>query len=182
MKKIVVSFVAGALLMVSAQAVGSGINMIGKKVDGQNDVIINGEVVGQAIIIQGKSYAPVRELTTGLGGKVESVKGGKISLSQEEQLPITRETEIHKENEKAVLTNKINGLKAVIQSSEEEVESLSDQVADLKIKADNDTTTVGAVKIQYNIFSKSLEDKKTELSKLNEQLNDLESQLAGLQK
>jgi len=206
-KTVVVSFLAGCLLMVSAQAFGSGISLLGKKVDGEAKVLLNGKSVGQAVVIEGKSYIPVRDITNGFGGKVDSVQGGVIKLSSgNEVLPtepnvpnepdtpetpkdhtvytdkVETEADIKKKNELADARNKVEGKKLIIESTQKEVDSLTAQVEQAKVKADNDTSTVGAQRTEYSILKKVLEGSRANLDKLKSELAELEKQLAELEK
>lgn len=203
-KTVVVSFLAGCLLMVSAQAFGSGISLLGKKVDGEAKVLLNGKSVGQAVVIEGKSYIPVRDITNGFGGKVDSVQGGVIKLSSgDEVIPtepnvpdepdtpkdhtiytdkVETEADIKKKNEIADARNKVEGKKLIIESTQKEVDSLTAQVEQAKIKADNDTSTVGVQRTEYNIIKKVLEGSQANLDKLKSELAELEKQLAELEK
>ncbi|MDQ0062390.1 hypothetical protein [Paenibacillus harenae] len=71
MKKVVIAFVAGALLMVSGQALAESISQVGKKVGGEAIVELNDTQLSNAIIVDGKSYAPVRDIAESFGADVE---------------------------------------------------------------------------------------------------------------
>lgn len=75
MKKIVIAFVAGALLMASGQVVADSVSKIGKKIDGEAKVILNGKQLSNAVISEGKSYAPVRDIAEALGASASYTKG-----------------------------------------------------------------------------------------------------------
>ncbi|ASA21911.1 hypothetical protein [Paenibacillus donghaensis] len=63
MKKIVAGFVAAVLLLISAEALGSSVSLIGKKIQAEFIVTIYGKKLADpAIVIDGKSYAPVRAI------------------------------------------------------------------------------------------------------------------------
>jgi hypothetical protein len=70
MKRVVIAFVAGALLMVSGQAMADSISRIGKKVGGEAAVYLNGKQLSDAIIVDDKSYAPVRDIAEAFGADV----------------------------------------------------------------------------------------------------------------
>lgn len=167
--------------MVSLQAFGAGVNLIGKKIDGQADLKINGEVVGQTIIVQGKSYAPVREITDGVGGTVVYNKsGGAVEMSvadiaqaEQEQLKI--------EEDKANLKQQIELKNKQIAELESEINKNEIEVAELKAIADADTSITGAAKTKYNVFKTALDDSKTRLNSLKSELSSLESQLKALE-
>lgn len=84
MKKIAAGFLAGAILMVSAQALGATSTLVGKKIQAEYTVNVYGKkLVDPAIIIDGKSYAPVRAIGELAGYKV-SISGKNISLDEKD--------------------------------------------------------------------------------------------------
>lgn len=88
--------------------------------------------------------------------------------------------DVEKENQKAIIQNKIDGQKLIISNTEEEVASLTKQVSELKVKADADKTVTGSARTQYNIFNQVLEEAKTRLDKEKQELARLESKFAEL--
>ncbi|UPK42459.1 hypothetical protein [Paenibacillus pabuli] len=175
MKKVFVSFLAGAVLMFSAQAFGDGISFTGKKVEGETPVTINGHEVGKAVVINGKSFAPVREITGGFGGKVDSANSEVIALSsQDDSATKTSNDQIN------YLKKQIELQKNTVESRETEVSNLEKQVAEFKAKADAETGEVQRHRTNYAVFKKSLEDAESRLESEKSKLADLESQLAAL--
>ncbi|MEK4142131.1 hypothetical protein NST48_14340 [Paenibacillus sp. FSL M7-0547] len=82
MKKIIVSFLAGALMMVSVQAFGSSVSQIGKKIQTEYTVTIDGKkLTVPAIAVDGQSFAPVRAFGNAAGYEV-SVNGKDIFLNK----------------------------------------------------------------------------------------------------
>lgn len=82
MKKIIVSFLAGALLMVSVQAFGSSVSQIGKKIQTEYTITIDGQKLKvPAIAVDGQSFAPVRAFGNAAGYEV-SVNGKDIFLNK----------------------------------------------------------------------------------------------------
>lgn len=83
MKKVVAAFIAGALLMVSVQAFGDSISKIGKKIQTEYTVTVDGQkLTVPAIAVDGTSYAPVRAIGEAAGYNV-SVSGKSINLEKE---------------------------------------------------------------------------------------------------
>lgn len=82
MKKLLIGFVCGALLMFSGQALAEEISMIGKKVGSEATVVVDGVEVSNAVIIDSKSYAPVRDIVDQFDGQVtwQEGKGGERSV------------------------------------------------------------------------------------------------------
>ncbi|WP_342421736.1 hypothetical protein [Paenibacillus sp. FSL E2-0178] len=82
MKKIAAGFIAGAILMVGAQALGASATLVGKAIQAEYTVKVYGKKLADpAIVIDGKSYAPVRAIGELAGFKV-SVEGKTISLEE----------------------------------------------------------------------------------------------------
>lgn len=75
MKKVVIAFVAGALLMASGQVLADSVSKIGKRIDGEAKVVLNGKQLSNAVISEGKSYAPVRDIAEALGASASYTKG-----------------------------------------------------------------------------------------------------------
>lgn len=77
MKKIIVSFIAGAVVATAATAYGEEAieSLIGKQIQGQTTVYNDGQALAIAIILDGKSYAPVRDLAEAAGKEVAFGEG-----------------------------------------------------------------------------------------------------------
>lgn len=85
MKKIAAGVIAGAILMVGAQALGASSSLVGKAIQAEYTVKVYGKKLADpAIVIDGKSYAPVRAIGELAGFKV-SVNGKTISLDDKVQ-------------------------------------------------------------------------------------------------
>lgn len=92
MKKAVASFIAGVLLTIGATTFADDIqSMIGKKIEGETSVTVDGSSIGSAIIVDGKSYAPIRTIAEASGLTVEYGVGGVVlnKAIQETQVTTT---------------------------------------------------------------------------------------------
>ncbi|WP_339297567.1 hypothetical protein MKY92_21675 [Paenibacillus sp. FSL R5-0623] len=59
----IAGFLAGAVFLLSATAFANDIkSLVGKKIQGEAVVELNGQALDTAIIVDGKSYAPVRAI------------------------------------------------------------------------------------------------------------------------
>lgn len=139
MKKIVAAFIAGALLMFSAQAFGTSSNLVGLKVSNTANVNLDGKQIGQAVVIEGKSYIPVRSAADGLNLNITKASGGVIDLeststptaeelaqkAKEEQERLNAEWK--KQNE---INNKIVTLKQDIESIKRTISDNQKQITD----------------------------------------------------
>lgn len=85
MKKFVMGLVLGIGLTIAVSAAAEGIqSLVGKQVDGQATVVLDGNELGtQAVIIEGTSYAPVRAIGEAVGREV-GWEGGKVTLDSKQ--------------------------------------------------------------------------------------------------
>ncbi|KAG3046004.1 hypothetical protein PC121_g20946 [Phytophthora cactorum] len=82
MKKYIAGFLAGAVFVLSATAFADDIkSLVGKKIQGEAVVELNGQALDTAIIVDGKSYAPVRVIGEAAGYDV-SMQNKKIILGE----------------------------------------------------------------------------------------------------
>jgi len=80
MKKILLGFIIGVLVTFPLYALANTVSLIGKTVDSEVPVKLDGKYLGtKAIAIQGTSYLPVRSLTEAIGYNVQ-YDGGKKEI------------------------------------------------------------------------------------------------------
>ncbi|WP_051289624.1 hypothetical protein [Paenibacillus massiliensis] len=140
MKKMVVGFLAGALFMIGATTFADDIQtLVGKKIEGETAVTVDGTSIGSAIIVDGKSYAPVRSIAEASGLAV-GYGGAGIALSTNKEPVI----EVESTQEKPI----INSNTSKIQVNIEEKQRLIDSM-----KKENETYTESIKQIQDNINS-----------------------------
>lgn len=73
MKKIgylAIGIIIGSIMSFGVGAAADSISLVGKKISGESDVVVNGEKIGTAIIVNGSSYAPVRAIGEAAGFEV----------------------------------------------------------------------------------------------------------------
>lgn len=90
MKKIIVSFLLGAALTVSSSAFASSNSLIGKQIQNIFSVVLDGKKLENgAIIIDGTSYLPVREIAEKLNLDVDfsSEEGIRLTSKKDIQTP-----------------------------------------------------------------------------------------------
>jgi hypothetical protein len=186
MKKFISGVVVGALLMVSTQAFGANINFIGKKVANETVVKVNGEEAGKAIIVENKSFIPVRDISEKIGAEIAFEKGGVIALTTE-QVPTTPTTPDTPTTPSVEVTNlekaikkkneEIADTKYKITATSEKVEQFSDLTSSAINAADRQR-----YQLNHDAFKKSLDQLEVTLTDQETELADLEAQLAELQK
>lgn len=193
MKKIVAAFLVGALTMVSFQAFASS-GFLGKKIDGETSLKINGKVVGQAIIVDGKSFAPVREVTNGVGGSVIFNKsGGAVEMTISDTSPDTtgispiaaeEQKQLDKRSEISNIEQSILNQEKEIQKVEQEILNQENIVLEYKEKVESNKVRgiISTAETKYEIFKNHLEDLKKQLANEQGKHTDLVSQLAEMHK
>jgi hypothetical protein len=104
-KKAIVSFIAGALFMVTATTFADNISLIGKKVTNEFSVKVDGEELQvKAISLSGTSFIPVRVAAEKLGFDVDFANKEVIIIPKqdEEKSSVTKtESELDEELRKA---------------------------------------------------------------------------------
>lgn len=169
MKKYVAGFLAGALFTLSAAAFASDIpSLVGKKIQGQTVVKVNGEELDTAIIVDGKSYSPTRS--------IGEAAGFDVSMQDKEIILDKKATS----TPSAVTPGKG-------QSVEEQVAKLNQRIVDAKQRIADINKLIEASESVINDPSKDstgeenyLKMRQSNLAEQEALLSDLESQLAAL--
>ncbi|KQY87083.1 hypothetical protein ASD24_26775 [Paenibacillus sp. Root52] len=169
MKKYVAGFLAGALFVLSASAFADDIqSLVGKKIQGQTVVKIDGQELDTAIIVDGKSYSPTRSIGEAAGFDV-SMQGKEIILNTNTSSTPTASTP------------------GKGQSVEDQITRLKERIAVAEQRIADTKKLVAASESVINDPSKDstgeesfLEMRKANLAEQEALLTDLESQLAVL--
>lgn len=187
MKKFVVGLIAGALLMFSAQVYSGSSNLVGTKVAGTMDVNLNKKAMGQAVIIEGKSYLPVRSVAEGMNLKVD-VQDKTINLnglSAEENAKIAQE-EQERLNQEVKKKNLISDKKIEIDILKENIGGTKYMLADVEKEIAQLIENMGQTAANNSPIYKDAVDRKSlfeqRLVEFDEKLKVLESELAELEK
>ncbi|MDP9676289.1 hypothetical protein J2W97_002284 [Paenibacillus jamilae] len=168
MKKIVAGFLAGALFTIGATSFADEIqSLVGKKIQGETSVSVNGKSIDKAIVVEGKSYAPVRSISEAAGMKVQYGNEG-IVLSDEstkeiKPYPVTTEPimetkEPKKINKETPLT--LDQLNNAIKENKSQIEILNASIKNQQILIDSGKD----VEVNKQILS-SYEESKTQREK-----------------
>lgn len=169
MKKYVVGFLAGALFTVAGAAFADDIqSLIGRKIQGETVVELNGQTLDAAIIVDGKSYAPVRVIGEAAGYDV-SMQNKKIILEEKSAATATtpgKGTSV--EEQKAKLEERISDALQRISDTELLLNGMVDE-----------TKKPGYVDKGEQVFIDNYNKRLAEQQAL---LADLEAQLAALDK
>jgi len=75
MRKYLIGFLAGILIATAGVAAADTVSMIGKKIQSEAIVTLDGEEIGTALIVDGTSYPPLRTVAEAVGVGVGWEKG-----------------------------------------------------------------------------------------------------------
>ncbi|GGH45896.1 hypothetical protein GCM10008014_08220 [Paenibacillus silvae] len=165
MKKYLAGFLAGVLFTIAGAAFADDIqSLIGKKIQGEAVVELNGQALDTAIIVDGKSYAPVRAIGEAAGYDV-SMQNKKIILG-EKATATTPGKGPSVEEQKAKLEKRIADVKQRISDSEKLIEASNSII--------NDPNKNNAGEEEF------LKMRQRNLSEQQALLAELEAQLAAL--
>lgn len=169
MKKYVAGFLAGALFMLSAAAFANDIpSLVGKKIQGQTVVKLEGQELDTAIIVDGKSYSPTRSIGEAAGFDV-SMQDKEIILNKKTSQTATTPGKGQSVEEQATkLNERISNHEDRILRLETRIVGLEDEL----LKPNYVDRGEKDVIAQY----------KLDLAKEKSLLADLKSQLAELEK
>jgi hypothetical protein len=176
MKKYLAGFLIGALLTMTTSAFADDIsNLVGKKVQAESAVQVGGKTI-ETVVVEGKNYAPVRDIGEAAGYTV-TVDNKKVILTKKNN------SEAIVTSEQQLIKNIESQKKAIIYANEE----LNKYIAEVdRIKALQAEGPKPYDKFDYEKGIKDAENTVTrqrELIKTQEtRLADLERQLAELQK
>ncbi|MFD1776648.1 stalk domain-containing protein [Paenibacillus rhizophilus] len=179
MKKIVASFIAGALVMVSVQAFGDSVSQIGKKIQTEYTVTVDGQkLTVPAIAVDGKSYAPVRVIGEAAGYNV-SVSGKTVVLNKKEEQNVTTQenTVISTTTSQTPSTNtsQIEELKRQAIKLHGEIVNLAIEGNPIYIQLLRDRNNA-ELKSKYEDYEKRINELKAQYDELEKQIEALQAQ------
>ncbi|WP_134904481.1 hypothetical protein [Paenibacillus polymyxa] len=183
MKKYVAGFLAGALFTIGATSFADEIqSLVGKKIQGETAVSVNGKSIDKAIVVEGKSYAPVRSIGEAAGMKVQFGKEG-IALSDEPTKeikpdPVTTEPISETKETKTIneeVPVKLDQLNASIEEKKEQIKSLEKGISSQQLLI-SQGKDVESNKVFLEGYEKSKKQAEESLANLEKQKAELEKQ------
>lgn len=191
MKKFVVGVIVGALLAFSPQVYSAAVNMVGKKVDGELEVKLNGKSIGKAAVIEGKSLLPVRAIADemGLDIKVDKKEVTITSDGRSKEIAdeVKRQIEAIKageeidslQKEQQKIIEQLAADKAKVDESAANVQKAKEKYEDI-ISRTSDQQYIDPIKQGYDSAKKGrdnllkrIEDNEKELERINKRLKEL---------
>lgn len=159
---IIIGLIMGVSLSIAGSVYGADIILLGKTIQGQTPVYLDGEKLDDAIIVDGKSYGPIR--------KIGEASGNTVSFE---------EGEIHL-NSVSPSTTQQSGDDAVIESTVSKEEQLKSIEHEILIKKAVIEMTKDALRLSPNASQQYKDEQIASISQLEAQVTELEKQKAAL--
>lgn len=167
MKKYIAGFLAGAVFVLSASAFADDIqSLVGKKIQGEAVVELNGQALDTAIIVDGKSYAPVRVIGEAAGYDV-SMQNKKIILDEKSSATVTAPGKGQSvEEQKAKLEERISNHEDRILRLETRIVGLEDELLKPNYVDRGEKDVIAQYKLDLDNEKSLLADLKSQLAAL----------------
>ncbi|WP_145413809.1 hypothetical protein [Paenibacillus xylanexedens] len=170
--------VLGVAISFSGEISAATSKLLGGKVGKVMTVTLNNKSIGEAPVIGGTSYVPVRTAANSLGLEVK-VSGNEIILNTPEEQAPAEQVPDTASVEKKELEIKIEQVKRKIESSKTALETKEKELNAAKgVVASGSTGFVSVV----DSLQKSYDESKEYIADQEKELSSLESQLAALDK
>jgi len=174
MRKVAIGFVAFLLISTASVVGASGVkSMIGKKVTAEATIFVNGESVSDAIILDGTTYVPARELVEAMDSKIKytapTEKGGKavIDITKPNGVPLISD------DVRAELINE--QLQTLIGTRDSHVKEIArlNELRNEQLKGSTDEVAIAAVNKKYDGI---IAERQIRVDELNAQIAELEAE------
>lgn len=171
MKKFIAGVIVGAVLFTGVQAFAAGVSLVGKKVGSEAELYLDGKRMSDVIVIDGKSYAPLREIAEGVGRSVhyKAAAGDQkavVNLSAGKFAQEQRIKELQAQIKQ--LENQVAGLKADGDELKEYFGQKAEANPDLKEEVDK-------------IIEKDQSERKPKIIELEKEIEGLKKELEALE-
>jgi len=131
MRKYIIGFVAGILIATVSSVGANTLSLVGKKIQSEASVTLDGKEIDTAIIVDGKSYAPIRSVAEATGLKAGYSKGVVKLETQTVEKP---KTEKYWVSEIEILDKYLTSTQRLVDSSKSKIQTASE----MEEKAKND--------------------------------------------
>lgn len=185
MKKIVAAFLCGVILTFSGQVFADSISRIGKKVGSEATVLLDKEKLSDAIVIEGKSYLPVRDIAEAFGADVEYIPASKTEKAVIEltsAVPSTDGSTIPATHQIVILKQKMEPLVAELAQlesaniiHEEELQQVEDEYSSAAPWMDD------FYKHKIDGKKSSIEANKVKIKELKNEIEEIEKSIKALE-
>jgi len=194
---VLAGFVLGAAVTFTPQIQAAASKLLGSKVGNVLNVKIDNKSIGQGAVINGTTYLPLRVTANEMGLEVTKVDSKEVALSSGSELPINDVPTIDNSEKIKELQNQISELNGNIKSAKSvlgnkenalrQIESSQEYLSNYEKYKDSgsDFYTEEYRKIfveKMNNLQKVIDDAEKNIPIWEQQLSELEAQLAELQK
>lgn len=187
LKKFVSGIIVGALLFAGASAFAAPSSLIGQRVQGIFSIEQGGKKLADAVIINGSAYAPVRAVADATGSSL-IVEGKKIIMNETTTTTTTTTTTSSTEG-----NIKISDLKVQREKINSEITRLENGIKDLEENVlpgfresaeilKNNKGAGETAKAALDQYEAILSKHKSDFAALQQQLADINAQIAALEK
>jgi hypothetical protein len=176
MKKFITGALFGGLIAMALPVSADVVSLVGEKVVGETTVTLNGNSVGKAIIVDNKSYLPVRDTAKAFGAEVTPSSGEiKLTISDPDA---SVESELNSlRGEKTSIEIKIARSHSTIKNLEEVVIPKYEQ------KVANPRNEIDKADSQRYLdkYKQNLADEKAKLADYQAKLDEINARIAELE-
>jgi hypothetical protein len=174
MRKFILGFVMGALIFSGVTAFAGNVSLVGMKVGSEAELYIDGKQLSDVIVVDNKSFAPVREFAESLGRNVEYKKAekGDKAVINIRQLP------------------NVENIKLEIKTLEEEISLLNmnagrvkeTRIMQLKYKNPDATDEeIEALLLKDETYMEDFNARSARIAEIEKELAELEARKAELE-
>lgn len=161
MRKYIIGAIVGAALTFSVSAYGAEISKIGKKVQGEYSVVVDGSTLAQkAVGVDGSTYAPLRAIGEELGYNV-SFSNKTVTFSAKE------------------VNEPVSTVTPEPTSSDNPTSTVQDQISDLEKKKEEAIGKYLDFLGKYD-FSKLTEEQKNEVLAVKAEAEEIQKQIDAI--
>lgn len=178
------AFIAGALVMTTGQAMADSLSRVGKKVGSEAKVLLNGKQLSNAIIVDSKSYLPVRDIAESIGADVAYEAASKDKSAVIELITSTDGSDIPTADQIIILQQQKAKLETEKEQIQEGLPSLKKSLAGDEERLKDVVDDLIKVAISQNIESKkkAVEDTEKRLVEIDSEIAEINAQIAALSK
>ena len=188
MRKYIIGFIAGILIATAGVAAADTVSMVGKKIQSEAVVTLDGKEIGTAIITDGTSYAPLRVVGEAVGVgvgwekgvvKLETQTEARSASYWEGQLEVLNNFLNATNNEISRVEKKITTSNEIIESWEFKYNNLAEGTSD-KTK-ESYSSTIADLKQSHKQLEDQLSDYQARASEIEQEIIYVKVQLAAAQ-
>lgn len=171
--RLIVGIIIGVALSVSSTALAETFSVVGKKIEGEFPVTVNGtKLTTNAGVIEGTSYLPVRVISESLGLTVSFDSKEGIALKSDESTVTPAEAP----SATAIMINsELEALRSRITSINKEIESYKSKLDKEKSLEKPDSQSISILEQIISECEKAIATKEAQITELEARLKELQA-------